>query len=504
MTMVKRYNFLLSLLFLGLFTTIWAQSPPNLTSNIYWTDTGGTYNISGGLFNATFNGVTDIAAAFNNARRGEETQKGLTSGVLGTLTMPSQAAWDAMGENDKALYLINAERTARAGVNYSGTVVKGLPLAGISQQMDDLALAYANRNIALNGFSHYYYLSGYTPGAEPSPANTTNSTDYSPFVRINNTPIVKDCKEFLNRAENIAGFWTSSSDPNTIKLPLERAIYTWLYEDGSSWGHRQALLLQDVDLGNNAGYGFDDNTGSMGTEGLMGIAAVGATGYTRGLGGMNSGYVVVFEVFDPAPNSAACTDSALPISLISFMASTEHQTAVLHWETPVAANDAFVVEMATRRVINQVPQPLEFSEAGTVALGETSGSGVVYSFRTAHLAAGSYAFRLKKQTADGPVAYSAVQEVVITEQPEQFAIFSAYPNPFSQTIRVDLVTQTDQQVKLRVIDVLGRTVENLSDAEVTAQVRHTVQVSLGDLPSGLYFIVAESSLGRKTTPIVKQ
>ena len=151
-----------------------------------------------------------------------------------------------------------------------------------------------------------------------------------------------------------------------------------------------------------------------------------------------------------------------------------------------------------------VPQPLEFSEAGTVALGETSGSGVVYSFRTAHLAAGSYAFRLKKQTADGHVAYSAVQEVVITEQPEQFAIFSAYPNPFSQTIRVDLVTQTDQQVKLRVIDVLGRTVENLSDAEVTAQVRHTVQVSLGDLPSGLYFIVAESSLGRKTTPIVKQ
>lgn len=52
----------------------------------------------------------------------------------------------------------------------------------------------------------------------------------------------------MSRAENIAAFVTSG---DSIPMAVERAIYGWLYVDaGASWGHREAVLLQDRSLNN--------------------------------------------------------------------------------------------------------------------------------------------------------------------------------------------------------------------------------------------------------------
>ena len=91
-----------------------AASPPNLPTDIPWTDTGGVYDPNNGFASATFNGVADIEAAFNHGRRQEEIQLGLPANSLGTLTLPSQSVWDAYNHNEKALYILNDERVVRA------------------------------------------------------------------------------------------------------------------------------------------------------------------------------------------------------------------------------------------------------------------------------------------------------------------------------------------------------------------------------------------------------
>ncbi len=250
-----------------------ADSPPNLTSDILWTDTGGVYDPGNGVFDATFNGAADIEAAFNNGRRNEESQLGLTANVLGDLTLP--ANWGTMSIDSRALFILNAERTARNG---SPSGVVGLPFTDIQTDMDNIAQYYADYLVDNNATGH-------------------NADGTSPFARIDNDPVLGACHEFINRSENIASFWTSGS---SNALPVERAIYNWIFNDASSsWGHREAALLQDNDLGNQ-GYGFTNNYGDANSEGFIGIGYAESPAYNpHDFEWSNMGTVVVLNLFDP-------------------------------------------------------------------------------------------------------------------------------------------------------------------------------------------------------------
>jgi hypothetical protein len=254
-----------------------AASPPNLTSDIPWTDTGGVFDPASSTYNATFNGVVDIEAAFNNGRRQEEAQLGLADGSLGVLVLPDQALWDGLTPARKALYLHNAERIARAGMS-AGVI--GLGFASDQQDVTALAQDYADLLIQENDTGH-----------------TVGGQDV--FARIDNDPALGLCHEFLSRGENLAYFWTSaSSNP----LPVERAIYAWIYDDsGSAWGHREASLLQDADLANgNALYGFANNSGNTADEGYLGLGVAESPDYDPlGLGWVGMGTAVVLDFFDP-------------------------------------------------------------------------------------------------------------------------------------------------------------------------------------------------------------
>ncbi len=258
-----------------------AASPPNIQTNITWS--------------AGFSGVSDIAAAFNNARRQEENQLGLAANTLGSLSMPSQAVWNGLNDDAKALHLINAERTARANMQ-SG--VLGLPLAGIDYKLDLVSRNYANLLLRTNTTGHYQ------PSNDPNVDNPTN--------RIN-AKVGSQCKEFITRSENLAYFWTASSAPlnaTSIPLPIERAIYAWIYNDASSaWGHREAVLLQDQSLQNpTSNWGYHNNNGSTSHEGFLGFYKIGSSKYTNSAFSSypyQYGVVVVMNIFDPLSDSAA-------------------------------------------------------------------------------------------------------------------------------------------------------------------------------------------------------
>ncbi len=292
-----------------------ALSPPNLTNDIPWQDTGGISDPPN-TNTATFSGVVDIAAAFNNGRRQEEIQLVLTANSLGNLSLPSQAVWDTMTDDAKGLLILNAERVARAGIL---TDVIGLPLAGIESHMDNISKNYGD-------IMHDNNMTGHS-------APSGNPNLHGPFFRIEQDADIGSlhrsdilytsgsspkhtggtdhfygdtfggngaCHEFIARAENLAFYAVSGT--TTIPLPLERAIYTFIYDDASSnWGHREAALLQDETLSQaGSGWGFSNNFGNSNNEGYLGVYVRGSADY-KPFPNFNSSFatLVVMNIFDP-------------------------------------------------------------------------------------------------------------------------------------------------------------------------------------------------------------
>lgn len=196
-------------------------------------------------------GVSDIQAAFNNARNIENSQLGMS---IPMLTLPSQSEWDTMTDGEKALWLINRERIDR-GIH---------PLHGLEENVTSVAQYYAQYLIDNNTWGHY------------EDGNT-------PWERLEANPAIGACYDFLSVAENLAVFWTSGS---SIPLPIERSVFNWIYDDGTccSWGHRHAILW----------YPYNDNGGTSGMEGFLGIGR--ASGPHSG---WNYAELIVMNVFDP-------------------------------------------------------------------------------------------------------------------------------------------------------------------------------------------------------------
>lgn len=202
-------------------------------------------------WNTGMAGVSDIQTAFNSARQTENSQLGTS---LPDLILPSQSEWSAMTDGEKALWLINRERTDR-GIH---------PLHGLEENVTSVAQYYAQYLIDNNTWGHY-------------------EDGRDPWQRLADNPAIGACQDFLNVAENLAVFWTSGS---SIPLPIERSIFNWMYDDGvcCAWGHRHAILW----------YPYNDNGGTVGTEGFLGIGR--ASGPHNG---WNFAEMIVMNVFDP-------------------------------------------------------------------------------------------------------------------------------------------------------------------------------------------------------------
>jgi len=260
-----------------------ADSPPNLNADIFWLDSGGIFDVAEEKFDAAFNGVGDTMLAFNRARRQEEIALGLVNGSLGTMDLPSQTEWDSFSDGEKAFFIINQARISRAGMLPN---IIGLPLEGLEENIGNISQSYAEFLVETNNFDHM-------------------ADGIGPAGRIDNDIMLGECHEFLSRSENLSTFWYSTLTP----LYIERSIFNWLYADSSSaWQHREALLLQDLALGNdNPLSGFKDNVGLVGREGFMGIGVVHSAAYDPfGIGEMGIGTIVVLNLFDPTSNNDRC------------------------------------------------------------------------------------------------------------------------------------------------------------------------------------------------------
>ncbi len=228
--------------------------------------------------------VGSIENAFNIARAGDSTVNVL-------LELPSQATWDAMNDQEKALYLLNRERYDR-GIK---------PFEGYSADVTGVAQNYAQHLYDTSTFGH--------------------NEDGTPWERLNRVQSIADNQDFFAYAENLA--ITASTQAYTEE-PVARAIYSWIYDDAgdSAWGHRKFCLATEL----------VDNSGKNGMEGLIGIGIARGTAFNNF--GINGYYttIVVMNAFDPGANwdhnnterVSLCTDA--PAENGRFQINFDNQT----------------------------------------------------------------------------------------------------------------------------------------------------------------------------------
>jgi uncharacterized protein YkwD len=218
-------------------------SPSDPVSDISWS--------------AGTSGVSDIQKAFNQARTTENQQLGTS---IPLMTLPSQTEWNNMTDGEKALWLINRERIDR-GIT---------PLDNLEASANGVAQYYADYLMDHDAWGH-------------------TADGRSPWDRLEDSPAIGACRDFLSVAENIAVLAASGS---SIDLPVERSVFMWIYDDGDccGWGHRHTIFW----------YSYNDNSGQAGREGFLGIG--------RASGGPYQGpfsqpwkfaEIIVMNVFDP-------------------------------------------------------------------------------------------------------------------------------------------------------------------------------------------------------------
>lgn len=406
------------------------SSPANLTSDIPWDDSVIPFTSA------------NIPTAFNAGRAGEEAQLGTTVAVMG---IPAGTG------DDLSLWLANDDRTARGGLAFEG----------LENNLDDLAQAHTDDMLTNNFFSH------------------TGTNGKNPFTRIDDDPILGNnnvnqggpCHEFLPRAENIAGFWTSE---NAIPLARARSQYNWVYDDASSaWGHRETSLLQDMTL--SGGTGFNNNHESSTTEGFVGFGTGGSASYNPfNFSFAKYGELVVMNMIDPIASPNNCNysiGSALPVELISFNAEVLSNRVRLNWSTATETNnEGFYVE---RSVDTEHWEVLGFVPGqGSTATTQN------YQLIDDHPVNGINYYRLKQIDFDGQYEYSDV----ITASLNFSASIAIWPNPASTLI------YTNQQATIKIYDFAGRLVLR----EATSQ-----SFDVSQLKAGVYAVALFDDTGNR-------
>ncbi len=441
------------------------KSPADLTADIDL--------LAGGLYTdfapyPFFGSETQIVNAFNYARRKEEIQFSLAVNSLGSLTLP--ANYTSKTAAQRALYLINQERIARAGANYGSGAVGGLPLDAVENNLSAIAQGHANDMATNKFFGH------------------TGTNGQSPYQRINaSTTYGGTCNQFMTYAENIYISCGSSATSSTYLI--EQAIYGWIYQDsGSAWGHRRAIMIQGAD--DNSGTGYTNDRGLATSEGFLGIGISSTSSFTASPCGsaFPNAQFVVMMVVDPSP-TAACESkysvqaSALPVNLLFFSAVSRQQEAVLSWATAwEQENSGFSILKST--------DALGWESVGSVLGNGTQDSRHYYTFTDADVRPGRvYYYKLRQQDFTGQTNDSRAVAVTINALVDEFYL---YPNP-SADGSFRLVAGQESNLTVSLSTLTGATIPTQSTASAgEISVRPTQS-----LPTGLYQVRVSDTTGQQ-------
>ena len=205
----------------------------------------------------------------------------------------------------------------------------------------------------------------------------------------------------------------------------------------------------------------------------------------------SNGYIVVAGRFT-VPGSTTDifltryegSSGPLPVELTSFTASTANNKVSLNWQTATEVNNyGFEVERAS------TSPGMTWEKIGFIQGHGNSNSPKEYSFSDKPFGGNEFKYRLKQIDFDGQYEYSKEVEVSI-DIPQEFSVSQNFPNPFNPSTNIKFSIPSDDNVVIKVFNVIGMEVVTLLNEHRQAGTYHIEFSAIGgasDLASGIYF-----------------
>ncbi|UOQ77560.1 T9SS type A sorting domain-containing protein [Hymenobacter sp. 5516J-16] len=179
----------------------------------------------------------------------------------------------------------------------------------------------------------------------------------------------------------------------------------------------------------------------------------------------------------------------LPVTLVIFGAEAGPAGVQLRWRTSVELNSRyFAVEAADD------PAASSWTELTQLPAAGTSTTPRDYAYLDSRPLSGLRYYRLRQQDLDGTVQYSAV----VTVAPGASATLTAYPNPFTTELQVQLPAAP--AATLRLLDLTGRSVYSA----LVPAAQTLLTLTPPDLRPGVYLLEWRSGNQVQRTRLVKQ
>jgi hypothetical protein len=183
------------------------------------------------------------------------------------------------------------------------------------------------------------------------------------------------------------------------------------------------------------------------------------------------------------------SQSALPITLVSYTAQAEGKQSKLKWTTTAEFNNKeFTVLNAT--------DGSHFTEIGKVAGAGNSNLRRDYVFYDANPAKGINYYSLQQTDYDGRTTQLGVR--VVSFPFVNGNMIKVYPNPVKNIIQVEFDVNEYHQLELT--DINGKVLQRLSLDNLDTRKK----VDMGNLSSGIYFIKLVGDNGVESRKVVKE
>ncbi|MEM9932488.1 MAG: T9SS type A sorting domain-containing protein, partial [Bacteroidota bacterium] len=177
--------------------------------------------------------------------------------------------------------------------------------------------------------------------------------------------------------------------------------------------------------------------------------------------------------------STAEISAVLPIAFLAFSVAQENQYAVLNWTTfEDASANAYTLERS-----------LDGSSFSPIHHQNSRGNigRATYSFtdqQLLSLRADRIYYRVAHVDINGAFSYSSVIELAVA--PVEELSVSAYPNPATEQVVLDIFLPTSSYYRLEVVNKLGQSMYVSSLPNSSPSLRRTIAVA--EWPAGLYLI----------------
>jgi len=308
---------------------------------------------------------------------------------------------------------------------------------------------------------------------------TTNNVPDGPWTFGTATDQFVGTVAFSTETGNgLCGFWQSTDKFNKSA------------NGGDSWTNQAASVgdVSGIDYIRGTNYAWaatsngvfqSSNNGSAWSEDAIPPSVTGAMYVVRfymdsdvGLAGGAGGVLI-----------KSLLGSVVPVEFTSFTAQSNDKSVSLSWTTATETNNSgFEVE---RKLVGET----EWHNIVFISGNGTTTEAKQYNFSDSFIDSyirGIVSYRLKQIDYDGTISYSNEVNVNVDFTPESYALQQNYPNPFNPTTTIVYEIAEDGLVSLKVYDILGKEVAQITNERQTAG-KYELQFDASSLSSGVYF-----------------